>query len=60
MQACRLQSAADACKYRPEFEDLELRDQLGMIANCLEVTAFVMHECAAKQKRLVEYIEAER
>jgi hypothetical protein len=36
---------------------LELEDQLGMIANCLEVAAAVMWECSAKRDRLAEFIE---
>jgi hypothetical protein len=30
-----------------------------MIGNCIEVTAAVLWECAAKQERLRDWIEAE-
>lgn len=58
MEACRTQSAVDACKVRPEFWNLELADQAAMIRNCVEVTADVMWKCAAKNERLVEWIGA--
>ncbi len=54
-----MQSAIDACRYRPEFSRLDLADQLGMISNCIEVTGAVLWECSAKRDRLAEYIEAE-
>ena len=56
MQACRTQSAIDACKFRPEFARLELADQLGMIFNCVEVTGAVLWECSEKRDRLAEWI----
>lgn len=59
MAACRTQSVTDACRFRPQFGNLELADQVGMISNCIEVTAAVLWECAGKQGRLVEWIEAE-
>lgn len=59
MQACRTQSVVDACKFRPEFSRLELKDQLAMIGNCIEVTGAVLWECSEKHDRLTEWIEAE-
>ncbi len=55
---CRTQSATDACRFRPEFAQLALKDQLAMLGNCLEVVAVVMWECDEKQRRLAEFIEA--
>jgi hypothetical protein len=59
LQACRTQSAVDACKFRPEFVRLSLADQLGMVRNCIEVTGAVMWECSAKRDRLAEWISAD-
>ncbi len=59
LAACRTQSVADACKFRPEFAQLELADQLAMIGNCIEVTGAVLWECSAKRDRLAEWIESE-
>ena len=59
LQACRIQSAIDACKFRPEFAQLELPDQLAMIFNCVQVTGAVLWECSEKQGRLAEWIEVE-
>lgn len=59
LAACRTQSAVDACKFRSEFGNLTLDDQLGMIRNCIEVTGAVLWECSGKQARLAEYIDAE-
>lgn len=58
MQACRTQSVTDACRFRPEFGRLDLADQLAMIGNCVEVMSAVLYECAARQGRLREWIEA--
>lgn len=59
LQACRTQSVVDACRFRPEFANLRLEDQLAMIGNCTEVTGSVLWECSAKRDRLAEFIEAE-
>ena len=59
LQVCRVQSAIDACKFRPEFAQLELADQVAMIANCVEVTGTVLWECSALRDRLAEWIEAD-
>lgn len=57
MAKCRTPSVTEACRFRPEFANLELADQLAMIGNCIEVTAAVLWECDEKQSRLVEWIE---
>lgn len=59
LQACRTQSVVEACRFRPEFVNLELADQLAMIGNCVEVTGAVLWDCSAKRDRLAEYIETE-
>lgn len=54
-----MQSAVDACRFRPTFGNLKLDDQLAMIRNCIEVTGSVLWECSAKRDRLAEFIEAD-
>ena len=59
MQACRVQSTIDACRFTGCFSCLTLADQLGMIANCIEVQASVLRECSLSKDRLAEWISAE-
>lgn len=57
LQPCALDKVARACKFRPEFANLELRDKLAMMANCFEIVGPELRECSAKRDRLGEYIQ---
>ncbi len=45
------------CKLRPEFVNLELADQSALLLNCKAVDAEALKTCAAKHKRLVEWVK---
>ena len=59
MEACRLQSVRDACKFRDTFGNLTEDEKLAMMRNCFEIIGPELRACAAKQERLAGWIEAE-
>lgn len=58
MEACNLESVRLACKFRPEFGNLKIEDQLAMMANCFEIAGPELRACSAKHDRLAEWIKA--
>jgi hypothetical protein len=58
MESCNLERVRLACKFRPQFANLEERDKLAMMANCFEIVGPELRACAEKQGRLTEWIRA--
>lgn len=58
MEACRIESVHDACKFRPEFANLTEDEKLAMMRNCFEIIGPEFRACAEKRARLAEWIKS--
>jgi hypothetical protein len=59
LQPCNLETVRLACKFRPEFANLLIDEQLAMMRGCFELIGPELRACSVKRDRLAEYIEAE-
>lgn len=59
MGPSRQEQVVAACKFRPQFRNLEAEDQLALLRNCVEVLGPTMRIEATERQTLVKWIEAE-